>query len=265
MLISHFEIECDDQSRPYGYRWKPNSQGMALPILSKQESLLLMLAQEQLKNLLPANLMKSMDGFFVQARANLDPYSNAKNEREWLSKVKVVSESQPLLPPKIKPTIFESVSNALYGNYWLNIDYINVNGKRSRSKVMPLGLAQQGVALYLVCRYDGFGDDRNLALHRMESAQISTLTFSRPKNFSLKQYELDGHFGYGEGKLIRLKFQIEKRSGAHLLEMRLSEDQKVKEIGEYYEISATVADTDRLDWWLLGFGSRVRKVSKCLI
>ena len=262
MLIQHYEIECDDQSKPYGYRWMPHSKGMALSILSEQESLLLMLSEQHLKNILPANLMKSMDGFFVQARANLDPYGNAQREREWLHKVRVVSTSQPLLPPKIKPGVFEAVSNALYSNYWLNIDYTNVSGKRAKAKVMPLGLAQQGVALYLVCRYEGFDDDRNLALHRMESADVSTLTFNRPKDFSLAKYDLDGHFGFGDGKLIKLVFLIEKASGAHLLEMRLSEDQKVKEVGNDYEISATVVDTAVLDWWLAGFGNRVKKISK---
>ena len=265
MLIQHYEIECDDQSKPYGYRWMQHSKGMALPILSEQESLLLMLAEQYLKNILPANLMKSMDGFFVQARANLDPYGSAKREREWLAKVRVVSATQPLLPPKIKSGVFEAVSNALYSNYWLNIDYTNISGSRLRAKVMPLGLAQQGVALYLVCRYEGFDDDRNLALHRMESAEISTLTFDRPKDFSLQKYDQDGHFGFGDGKLIKLKFQIEKTSGVHLLEMRLSEDQTVKEVGDYYEISATVVESERLDWWLLGFGNRVKNIQRQLI
>ena len=44
MLTQHFDIECDMQSKPYGYRWKNQSKGMALPMLSEQESLLLMLA-----------------------------------------------------------------------------------------------------------------------------------------------------------------------------------------------------------------------------
>ena len=76
------------------------------------------------------------------------------------------------------------------------------------------------------------------------------------------KYDLEGHFGFGDGKKIQLKFKIEKLSGEHLLEMRLSEDQTVKDLGDCYEITATVIDTKKLDWWLLGFGERVRDVQK---
>jgi predicted DNA-binding transcriptional regulator YafY len=176
MLSGYFDIERDDRSKPYGYRWKEKSRGMALPTLSEQESLLLMLAEQHLRSLLPAGLMKSMDGFFTQARSNLAPYSNAKREREWLSKVRVVSTTQPLLPPKVKPGVFEQVSNALYANQWLNVDYENAAGKRTQADVMPLGLAQQGERLYLVCRFKGYDNERSLALHRITSALASEFT-----------------------------------------------------------------------------------------
>ncbi|WP_257266243.1 hypothetical protein [Endozoicomonas sp. ONNA2] len=39
-----------------------------------------------------------------------------------------------------------------------------------RQTVMPLGLAQQGPRLFLVCRFKGYDDERNLAMHRMLSA-----------------------------------------------------------------------------------------------
>lgn len=40
MLIAHFDIECDDRTKPYGYRWKKFAQGMGLPMLTEQDSLL---------------------------------------------------------------------------------------------------------------------------------------------------------------------------------------------------------------------------------
>lgn len=96
MLSEHFRgIERDERSKPYGYSWRNHSQGIALPNLSPQESLLLGLAEEHLKNLLPARLMKSMEGFFIQARRTLGPggSNQAKREREWPSKVRVVATS----------------------------------------------------------------------------------------------------------------------------------------------------------------------------
>lgn len=261
-LSEYFEIELDDRSRPYGYKWKEKAKGLALPVLSEQESLLLTLAEQHLRNLLPASLMKSMGSFFSQARYSLGPNTNAHQAREWLSKVKVVSTNQPLLPAKIKPGVFEEVSNALYGNRWLSLEYRNASGAKSNIEVMPLGLAQQGPRLYLVCRYKGYDNERSLALNRILSASPSALTFERPKEFDLQKYDADGRFGFGEGKRIRLTFRITKSAGQHLLESPLSVDQQVSEVDGEYEISATVVDTEQLDWWLRGFGERVRGVRK---
>lgn len=256
------DIVRDDSSKPYRYRWKENTKGLSLPGLSPQESLLLTLAEQQLGSLLPARLMKSMQGFFTQARGQLDAKGASQREREWLDKVRVVSVSQPLLPPPINPEVFEQVSNALYANQWLDIDYKNAEGERKTSRVMPLGLAQQGPRMYLVCRFDGYDNERCMALHRFISAKASTLTFERPPDFNLKQFDDDGRFGYGDGRKIRLSFRIEKGAGLHIVECPLSADQQVVELDDFYDITATVVASDMLDWWLRGFGDAVSEIKK---
>ena len=212
--------------------------------------------------LLPPKLMKSMSAFFTQAKCQLGEQTAAKQEREWVRKVRVIGTSQPLLPPRVDNEVFEQVCNALYGNQWLTVEYRNAAGETFSGRVMPLGLVQQGPRMYLVCRFDGFKNERNLALHRFLSAKASSLTFNRPPDFDLKRYDDDGRFGYGNGKLIKLSFQIEKETGFHLLESPLSKDQEVRERGKYYEITATVIDSAMLDWWLRGFGKDVRRISK---
>lgn len=259
----HFDIERDDSRKPYRYRWKERAKGLSLPIMSAQESLLFSLAEQHLRDLLPANLLKSMDGFFIQAKANLDGHVNSQLEKEWLSKVRVISTTQPLLPPNINPGVFDAVSNALYTNCWLNLEYKNAKGELANRDVMPLGLAQQGSRLYLVCRFRSYENERSLALHRIVSAEASTLRFDRP-NFDFEKYDADGRFGFGEGSRVRLSFRIAKEAGFHLLESPLSIDQEVMEADDHYEISATVVDTAQLEWWLRGFGeavSQVRRIS----
>lgn len=262
MLSQHFDIEFDDRNKPHGYKWKERAQGLAVPMLNEQESLLLMLAEQHLKNLLPASLMKSMSSFFAQAHANLRPTTNSKLAREWLTKVRVVSTTQPLLPPKIRPGVFETVSNALYANRWLRLDYRNSSGKRATVEVMPLGLAQQGPRFYLVCRYKGFDNERSLALHRILAAEATEMTFDRPGDFDLQKYDDDGRFGFGEGRRIRLTFRIDKGVGYHLLESPLSVDQKVTELEDEYEIAATVVETAQLEWWLRGYGQGISLVRR---
>lgn len=263
MLSEHFEIERDDRSKPYGYRWLECAKGLALPNLTPQESLLLGLAEDHLRNLLPARLMNSMEGFFVQARRNLGPDSNATLEREWPKKVRVVATTQSLLPPKIDSAIFETVSDALYRNRWLKLHYKNSSGKETEAEVMPLGLAQQGARLYLVCRYAGYDNERSLALHRIISASATTQVFKRPPEFDLKKYDDDGRFGFGKGERIQLKFLIKKYAGLHLLESPLSADQQaIEHDDDYFEITATVVESLILDKWLLGFGDEITNV-KC--
>jgi predicted DNA-binding transcriptional regulator YafY len=192
----------------------------------------------------------------------LAPHGNAQREREWLSKVRVVSTTQPLLPPKIAPGVFDEVGNALYANQWLAVDYKNQNGKTTRTDVMPLGLAQQGPRLYLVCRFSGYDNERTLALHRIISAKASTLTFVRPADFDLQAYDDEGRFGFGNGQLIKLTFCITQGAGFHVLESPLSKDQQAKPIKDGYEITATLVQTEQLEWWLRGFGEQVWRIRR---
>jgi predicted DNA-binding transcriptional regulator YafY len=261
-LTEHFEIERDDRDRPYGYRWKERAEGLSLPGLNERESLLLSLAEQHLRNLLPASITKSLEAFFAQARSNLGPLSKARREREWLSKVRVVSTTQPLLPPKIIAGVFEQVSNALFGNFWLAVTYRNASGKSTKADVMPLGLAQQGPRLYLVGRFRGFDDDRSLALHRISAARATSLTFERPSEFDLRRFDDEGRFTFGAGKQTILTFRIEKSAGLHLLETPLSTDQIVRELPLDYEITATVTDTDQLTWWLRSFAGAITAIRK---
>jgi len=265
-LSEHFDIERDDRNKPYGYRWKEQSNGLSLPILSKQETLLLALAEDHLSKFLPASLTKSMDGFFRQARYNLATKNEKQLEREWLSKVRVVSTTQPLLPPVMREGILEEISNALYANQWLRVTYEDRFEELKEDKeIMPLGLAQQGPRLYLVCRFKGYDNERSLAIHRIHTAKAITKTFDRPKDFDLEEYDNNGQFGFGEGKMIKLSFKISPSAGAHLKETPLSTDQTIEELeNNWLYITATVVDTAQLDWWLRGFGDGVSAVSKKL-
>lgn len=257
VLTEQFPLERDDSSKPHGYKWRADAKGISIPSLTLHESLLLNMAESYLRNLLPPSVMRAMDGFFRQARYDLGPGTDERLERRWLSKVRVVSESMPLLPPDIKPGVLEQVSQALYNETWLELDYTNANGERKQHRVMPLGLAQQGARLVLVARYEGYDNERSLALNRAHKAVDTQLPFPRVKNFDLAQYDDDGRFGFGNGKTIQLKFRIEKASGLFLTESRLSKDQVVVDQDTHLEFTATVVESARLIWWLRGFGKRV--------
>ncbi len=258
-LASHFGIERDTRGKPYGYRWKPESIGFSVQQLSEQQALLLTLAERHLNHLLPASVMLSMKGFFEEARSTLRYGDNdrAAQSKAWLKKVRVVSTTQPLLPPAIKDGVFEAVSNSLFTNTWLDVVYKNANNGITQARVMPLGLAQQGVRLFLVCRFESYDDERSLALHRFQKATSTTLPFEPIKSFSLEKFDDEGRFGFGKGDMINLHIRITKDAGLHLLETPLSKNQTVIEVSGDYEIKASVVKTAQLIRWLRSFGKQV--------
>lgn len=261
-ICTEFDVELDDREKPYGYSWKSHSNGLNLPVLNEQQSLLLLLAKQQLQSLLPASVSAHLQPFFEQAHRQLQKDSG-QNAKAWLNKVAIVPTAQPLLPPKIKEGIYETVSYALYHNRKLDIQYRNQSGFVVQHSVKPLALAQQGNVLYLVVQFEGYDNFRHLALHRLIEAETCNQTFKRPENFDFKEYISTGHFGYGEPKDIILRFSIAKHAGFHLTETPLSASQVIlEETPDYYRFQAAVLDTEMLDWWLRKFGDDIWDIEK---
>lgn len=263
-LCEHFEdLECDDDSKPYRYAWLTRSAGLSVPILTEQQSLLLKLAEQQLKYLLPANIMSSMKSFFEQAESNLVFGSHKKPTHQWLNKVCAVPSSQPLIPATVKDEIFSAVSEALFQNRWLKIEYKSPKGFSYPATIMPLAIVQQSASIYLVCRYEGFDNERLIALHRIQKAEISTFHFEPPKEFDLQTYQEEGNLGFFNQGKIRLSFSITKWDGLHLTETPLSKDQiLLEESPEHYRFQATVANNHMLECWLRTFGDNIWDVEK---
>lgn len=262
-LSRDFDIEKDETNKPYGYRWINNNNNiLAVSTMTPQESVLLSLAKEYLSSLLPPPILKSVDGYFEEAVNKLYPANNNQKERDWLKKVKVVSEGVPMLQPNIDQDVFTKVTEALYHNRILNIEFYNSQQENKAAQVMPLGLAQQGQRLYLVCRFDGYQDERNIAIHRVTKAAVSTFNFERPLDFKLNRYDQEGRFGFAGNSKCKIDFCISKYQGFHLTETPLSFDQQIIECQDYYQIKATVIDSLRFNQWLKGFGEHVWNVKK---
>jgi len=256
-ICSRFAIECDTRGKPFGYRWMEGAEGLKLPLLTASEALLLQLAKNEVAQLLPASALVSMAPLFATARCALEATPAPQVERRWLNKVRRIPESQPLLAPKIAPGVFEAVSDALYRECKLRIRYRNARGQRKSATVWPLGLVQQGVRLYLVCRFEGYDNQRILALPRILQAEAGDESFPWPTAFDLADYCSGGDFGVSRGRKVRLRFRIDKACGQHLLESPLAADQTASDLGATLEITATVMETELLLRWLRGWGEQL--------
>ncbi|UYZ69306.1 hypothetical protein LP090_08675 [Moraxella bovis] len=62
-ISQRFAIEQDDRAKPYGYAWAKDAKTLELAGLSAEQSLLLSLAYDELKFLLPTNISHGLNGF----------------------------------------------------------------------------------------------------------------------------------------------------------------------------------------------------------
>ncbi len=71
-----------------------------------------------------------------------------------------------------------------------------------------------------------------------------------------------GVWAFGPGEKIRLEVIFQPGYGDHLYETPLSKDQEIEQSSDgQLRVTATVAKTPQLQWWLLGFGEGVEVVN----
>lgn len=148
---------------------------------------------------------------------------------------------------------------ALLADRQLQINYRRRGeGASVEYRVHPLALIQRGSLVYLYVRIFDYEDTRMLVLHRIVSAQMLDEATLYPAGFDIDAEIAKGRFGFGDGTMILLKARFKAECGEHLYETPLSKDQKIEELpdGDLI-VTATVADTSQLGWWLLALGDGV--------
>ena len=97
----------------------------------------------------------------------------------------------------------------------------------------------------------------------MRKASLLNSTRIIPKGFNLDNYIKNDHFSYPvTSKFINLKARFTKQAAEHLYETPLVPNQTLKkDSDDHLLLSAKVAYTHQLRWWLLGFGDQVEVIS----
>lgn len=99
-------------------------------------------------------------------------------------------------------------------------------------------------------------------MNRIRSATLLEESSLYPKDFSIDAQIDAGVWGFEEQEKARIEMIFSKGFGDHLLESPLSKDQVTEELeGGVIKVSATVAVTSQLRWWLMGFGAGVEVLS----
>ena len=247
-----------DEAKPQGWSWRADAPQLDLPTLEPLTALVFHLAEKHLRSLLPSTTLNFLNPWFNTANAVLDNQGNGL--AEWRNKVRVLASGQPQIPPLVNSEIQNNVSQALLQNKQLQISYTPRLGEQTKDYVVNLlGLVVRNQSIYLVGTIGDYTDIRQLALHRIQAAQLTDAEISRPEGFDLDQYIQQGAFGWqlGRGNPLRLVAKFSKAAALSITERLLEENQQTTENADgSITLTASVADTRELRVWLLGFGDQ---------
>jgi predicted DNA-binding transcriptional regulator YafY len=110
---------------------------------------------------------------------------------------------------------------------------------------------------YLVATLNEHEDPILLLLHRMLEVKPTEVPMTIPEGFDLDEY-IDEELKFPVGDDIKLNaFFSEEYDITRLREMPISEDQKIIENKEGWQLQATVSDSYQLRWWLHGYAERI--------
>lgn len=254
-----FPLTCDDRSKPFGWSWSEDGQALSLPAMEPHAALALHLCHEFTRPMLPAATLDALADHFVRAKAVLDGLDEGR-VTAWRDKVRVVSRSQPLQPPRVEPEVLAPVYQGLFEERVLALQYTRFGAIRSRKfQFHPLALVARESVLYLVGRVSGTDRVIQLAAQRVQAAVLTDRSVRPLKGWSLDQYIARGEFGFlVEGEPQRFVARVRDALVGILRETPLGDDQAMSELADgWHRVEATVPHTQKLRGWLLSYGAMV--------
>lgn len=224
------------------------------------EAVSLVMAEQLLKDTLPHSMLDSLKHKFALARKKLSALKDHPLA-QLTEKVRYVPDSIPMLPPKIKAGVLESIQQALINGYCVNVSYAAFDQNEKTLILHPLSLIQRGRTTYLVATVNDFEDPRLFAIHRMRSVKPTDETSRCPEGYSVDQYIDQGAMEFGTGKTLKLRAILSHELGIYLSETQLAEDQVIKFHNNRWQITASVRDSWQLHFWILSQGDGITILS----
>lgn len=260
-LMEAFTLDKNDSSIPHGWRWVSGAS-VDLPGMTITEALSLRLVQDTLKPLMPVSMLEGLEARFQQAEKVLVALSKENRKAKWGSKVRTVTPAMPLMPPAIDSSALATVQEALLSDLQVEVEYFSMSeGEGKSMRLSPLALVNRCSVSYLVATAFDYEDVRLYAMHRIRSATLSTSSVKRPADFDLDEFIRAGGLQFGDGKTIRLTALLTPWLSNLLKETPLSEDQELTVVDDRVKLTATVADSWQLTWWILSQGAGIEVTS----
>ena len=256
-LSAVFPIISDNR-KPKGWSWAEGGQIVNIPGMDPQTALTFRLVERFMLQMIPPSCLKFIEPHFRTA-GNVLEKTHWDHLNVWPEKLVFLSRNQPLLAPDIPQKTLDVVYEALFTDKRFKAVYHPRGKAPAEYEVNPHGLVFVDSILYLVSTLWEYDDPVQLALHRIESIELTDKPVRKPEGFSLAGYVANHEFEYPAGKgSFRLEALFAAVACHHLQETPLAPDQTITAHKDgRMRIKATVSDTHQLRWWLLSFGSYV--------
>ncbi len=233
-------------------------KGMAnqWPAMSTDTALTLLLAEQNLKPLIPKQAASSLASLVNQAKETLKVQDKTGSKKTWAESVRIVPKGFALQPADISPDVMTNVFDAIGKHRQLRL----TNKSGMESVVNPLGLVMRGPMLYLVCNYHGHDDIRITALHRITSATVDMANLHAPDGFNLDETLRNGLMNWrlDPGKPKQFEIDVDNGIAKYLEENRINPTQTFKKLkDDSVRVKFDAEDTQELRQWLLGFGAAI--------
>ena len=257
-LSRHFPLQSDEE-RISGWKWMEDAPIFDVPGMDPHAALAFKMIHLHLGKMLPESCLNFLRPYTQRAGDVLRQLEDG-GISQWPKKIARISRHITLEPPEIDSLILSTVYDGLLLEKQLKIGYCNRGSHETKNGVVhPLGLVFVDNVTYLVCTFWNYDNLRQVALHRIDSAQLLEDSSNTPAGFLLKDYIAAGHFDSPQGDgTIQLKCLFDPYVAKHLEESPINHTQTLTTQGDgRIQLVADVEDTAQLRWWILAFGDQV--------
>lgn len=177
-------------------------------------------------------------------------------------KLRIVTDTQRLLPASIRDGVLADVLEALALSRTLQAGYRDGAGKITQPVLHPQALLQRGPRIYLFAlKNDETEPVRMYALHRFTRTAVQKDEARRAEGFDLQTVIDNGQADFGGGETTELVLRARGYVADLLRDCPLSADQRIEDeeedSGFDVQVRACVPATGQLLRWLLGCGNNV--------
>ena len=251
---NEFPLDCD-YNNPAGWSWRKDAPAFGISNMDPVTALTFKLAEKHLERMFPRGTMAVLDPYFKAANERIKITSESTLSR-WPDKVKVVSRNLPMIYPQIADDIMDKVYMAVLEELRFKAQYRTATGRVKEYDVNPLGMAFVEGLTYLIATLNEHGDPVLLLLHRILDVKPTDIPATVPEGFDLEEYTRELSFPIGDDIKLKVLF-YDQADIDRLRETPISEDQKITEKKECWQLQATIGNSYQLRWWLRGYSERV--------